>query len=49
MGRKHIGWYSKGLPGSAGFREIFNSINDVKKARIVIDEFYLPLLERQAA
>ncbi|MBT3989454.1 MAG: tRNA dihydrouridine synthase DusB [Rhodospirillaceae bacterium] len=47
--RKHIGWYSKGLPGSAAFREKFNGINEVAEAKSALDDFYLALLERQAA
>jgi tRNA-dihydrouridine synthase B len=47
--RKHIGWYSKGLPESAAFRQKFNSINDVDEAKAALDDFYLPLQERQAA
>ena len=47
--RKHIGWYSKGLPGSAEFRGKFNLLDNVIGAKAVLDEFYRPLLERQAA
>tara|TARA_B100000315_G_scaffold223256_1_gene227880 strand:- start:7140 stop:8126 length:987 start_codon:yes stop_codon:yes gene_type:complete len=47
--RKHIGWYSKGLPGSAEFRGKFNSIDTVDDAKAALDNFYRPLLERQAA
>ncbi|MBT7954735.1 MAG: tRNA dihydrouridine synthase DusB [Rhodospirillaceae bacterium] len=47
--RKHIGWYSKGLPGSAEFRGKFNNIDNVKEAKTALDNFYQPLLERQAA
>jgi len=47
--RKHIGWYSKGLPGSAEFRGKFNNIDNVKEAKAALDNFYQPLLERQAA
>ncbi len=47
--RKHIGWYTKGLTGSAEFRNFVNRIDDPK---IVIDEltrFYEPFLTRSAA
>ena len=47
--RKHIGWYSKGLPGSAEFRGKFNLLDNVIGAKAALDEFYRPLLERQAA
>ena len=44
MARKHLGWYTKGLPGSAEFR---NRVNQVPDSRTVIDmlaRFYEPLL-----
>lgn len=49
MARKHVGWYSRGLPGSAEFRAEVMRLDDpvAVKARIVA--FYRPLLEQQAA
>lgn len=47
--RKHIGWYTKGLNGSAEFRNFVNRIDDPE---IVVDEltrFYEPFLSRSAA
>ena len=49
VARKHVAWYSKGLPGSAEFRAAFNRIEDASRARMAIDGFYLPLVERMAA
>ena len=49
IARKHISWYSKGLPGSAEFRTRINQIDDVDGARAAIDDFYDPLLEKAAA
>lgn len=49
MARKHIGWYTKGLPGSAEFR---NRVNQIGDARTVLDElerFYAPWFQRVAA
>jgi tRNA-dihydrouridine synthase B len=49
LARKHIGWYTKGLTGSAEFRNFVNRIDD---PAIVIDEltrFYEPFLTRSAA
>ena len=49
MARKHIGWYTKGLPGSAEFR---NRVNQVPEAAIVLRmlaEFYEPWTTRAAA
>lgn len=49
VARKHIGWYTKGLNGSAEFRNFVNRIDDPE---VVIDElarFYEPFLTRSAA
>ncbi len=49
LARKHIGWYTKGLPGSA---ELRNKINQQDDSRVVIEmlrEFYAPWLSRAAA
>jgi tRNA-dihydrouridine synthase B len=48
IARKHIGWYSKGLPGSAEFRSAVNNTDDAEKARELIKGFYLPQLEQAA-
>jgi tRNA-dihydrouridine synthase B len=49
IARKHMGWYSKGLPGSAEFRAEINRTNDPAVMRQVIADFYAPLLEKAAA
>jgi tRNA-dihydrouridine synthase B len=49
IARKHLGWYSKGLPGSAEFRAAVNRTDDVDAAKALIRAFYEPLLERHAA
>ena len=49
VARKHIGWYSKGLPESAEFRAAFNRIADPARAIDAITAFYRPLIERLAA
>ncbi len=49
IARKHIGWYSKGLPGSAEFRAAFNRVADPAGAIEAIAGFYRPLIERLAA
>ncbi|WOK36895.1 tRNA dihydrouridine synthase DusB [Sphingomonas sp. C3-2] len=49
MARKHIGWYTKGLTGSAEFR---NAVNQEPKASVVLEmleQFYSPWLSRAAA
>jgi len=47
IARKHVGWYTKGLHGSSEFRNRFNVIPSAAEARQAIDDFYLPLLERE--
>lgn len=49
MARKHLGWYTKGLPGSADFRNRFNQIAGAQESRAAILAFYDPLLDRAAA
>jgi tRNA-dihydrouridine synthase B len=49
IARKHIGWYSKGLPGSAEFRAAVNRTEAAAEARELMRAFYEPLLEREAA
>jgi tRNA-dihydrouridine synthase B len=49
MARKHLGWYSKGLPGSADFRAAVNREADAVKVRSTLAAFFLPALDRQAA
>ena len=47
--RKHIGWYTKGLHGSAEFRNAFNKEPDPKRAKAMLRDFYSPWLTRAAA
>jgi tRNA-dihydrouridine synthase B len=49
LGRKHVAWYTKGLPGSAEFRAAVNQSLDVGRVRQMIGDFYDPLLQRLAA
>ena len=49
IARKHIGWYSKGLPGSAEFRNRFNRMPDPDEALAAITDFYAPWRSRAAA
>jgi tRNA-dihydrouridine synthase B len=49
IARKHIGWYSKGLPESAEFRAAVNATAEVARVRDLIRAFYEPLLDRAAA
>jgi tRNA-dihydrouridine synthase B len=49
MARKHIGWYTKGLNGSADFRNRVNQEPDPQVVLSMLDEFYAPWLSRAAA
>jgi tRNA-dihydrouridine synthase B len=45
MARKHIAWYSKGLPGSAEFRAALNRESGDAQVRAMIRDFYEPLID----
>jgi tRNA-dihydrouridine synthase B len=54
MARKHLGWYTKGLPGSAEFRNRVNFIDDAQAVLDALEAYYAPLVgtvvaERAAA
>ena len=42
MARKHIGWYTKGLPGSAEFRNRVNQEPDPARVKAMLADFYDP-------
>jgi tRNA-dihydrouridine synthase B len=48
IARKHVAWYSKGLPGSAEFRAAINEAIDVARIRRLIRSFYEPLMARDS-
>jgi tRNA-dihydrouridine synthase B len=49
MARKHIGWYTRGIHGSAEFRNRVNQIPDPKVVQAMLAEFYAPYRSRAAA
>jgi tRNA-dihydrouridine synthase B len=49
LARKHIGWYTKGLPGSAELRNQVNQQDNPATVIAMLREFYGPWLEREAA
>ena len=49
VARKHLGWYSKGLHGSAEFRARVNQCADPGRVRAMVREYYGPLIEAEAA
>lgn len=44
LARKHVSWYSRGLPGSAEFRAAVNRLPDAAAVLALIDSFYDPLI-----
>jgi tRNA-dihydrouridine synthase B len=46
LARKHLSWYSRGLPGSAEFRATMNRLPDAESVLALIDRFYDPLIAR---
>lgn len=49
LARKHVAWYSKGLPGSAEFRVQVNQVPDAEAVEALIHAFYDPLVEHGVA
>jgi tRNA-dihydrouridine synthase B len=48
MARKHLGWYSKSLPGSAEFRAAVNRTENPADVMSLIRGFFTPLLAEAA-
>jgi len=44
MARKHLGWYTKGLHGSAEFRNAVNQVPDATTVLDMLARFYEPLI-----
>ena len=44
MARKHLGWYTKGLPGSAEFRNMVNQVPDAATVLDMLERFYAPFI-----
>jgi tRNA-dihydrouridine synthase B len=49
IARKHLGWYSKGLPGSADFRTRVNQIDDPNAVMALVRDFYQPQIDQMTA
>ncbi len=49
IARKHVGWYSKGLPGSAEFRAAVMRLTDPGRVKSLIRDFYSSACEKAAA
>ena len=46
IARKHMAWYTKGLPKSAEFRATINKISEAYDALNFIDQFFKNLLSK---
>jgi nifR3 family TIM-barrel protein len=46
LARKHLSWYSRGLPGSAEFRATMNRLAEAESVLRLIDRFYDALIAR---
>ena len=46
LARKHVSWYSRGLPGSAEFRAAVNRLPDAASVLCLIGAFYQRLIDR---
>ncbi len=49
VARKHLGWYTKGMHGSAEFRNHVNFIDDPEQVLGELERFYDPFIHRRAA
>lgn len=49
IARKHLGWYTKGLHGSAEFRNSVNKLESPDDVKEALKAFYSPLCEQLAA
>ena len=49
VARKHLGWYTKGMHGSAEFRNHVNFIDDPEQVLGELERFYTPFMNRRAA
>ncbi|MEN8198345.1 MAG: tRNA-dihydrouridine synthase, partial [Pseudomonadota bacterium] len=49
IARKHLAWYSGGLPGSAEFRATINRLDDPAAVKSALVEVFRPAIDRAAA
>ncbi|KZD09803.1 tRNA dihydrouridine synthase DusB [Oceanibaculum pacificum] len=48
IARKHVGWYSRSMPGSAQFRQIVNNTTDADAVRRAMDEYFAAVRDGRA-
>lgn len=49
IARKHLGWYTKGLPNSAELRQAMNQMTDPEVVVATLKDFFIPLMDKKAA
>ena len=56
IARKHVGWYSRSMPGSAQFRQVVNNTTDSDEVRRAMESYFTavrddpaPLIAKEAA
>ena len=49
IARKHLGWYTKGLPNSAELRQILNQLKSPEQVTAALKDYFLPLIRQKAA
>ena len=49
VARKHLGWYTKGIPNSAQLRSELNRLSDPLQVKSALEAFYRPLIAELAA
>ena len=49
IARKHLGWYTKGLPNSAELRQTLNQLTDPDIVVATLQDFFIPLMDKKAA
>jgi hypothetical protein len=49
LARKHVAWYSRGLPGSAEFRAVMMRLVDTAAVVALVHRFYDPLIAAGAS
>jgi tRNA-dihydrouridine synthase B len=49
IARKHLGWYSRGLPNSAEFRSEVMRAENPETVTAMLRRFYQPIIDRVAA
>jgi tRNA-dihydrouridine synthase B len=47
VARKHVAWYTKGLPGADGFRRTFNGLETCEAQLAAVDRYFEELAQQQ--